>query len=535
MYIKVKKNQSGSVSVWLMKLVRITGKKTPVPQMVKRFGVAHTEEETNLLKAVAGQYLATLPQRREEKELAGDLVIERASDIESCLVENRGFRDVYGHLFEQVFNDTGLKSKGNQLLSQLVVMRIADPKSKRSTAKLSGNFGYEMTVDSIYKLMDRMDDTVIERIKQISYEECCRLLSKVDQILDVLFYDLTTLYFETNTQDDLREFGFSKDGKHQHVQIVMAMLVTREGLPIGYELFPGNTYEGHTLIPVIANVRQRYKIGRVIVIADSGLINKKNTQQLDEAGLEYVIGGRIKSSSQAEIKAALDEDGYKPLNQEGVKGKIYKVPVKEAKECKEFLMIYHSEKRVEKDAYERDRAVAKIQKHLGASAKQKLGGVLRKSYVSLTKESQIALDQEKLTDAAKLDGYFSLQTNIKHSTPEEILEYYSGLWQIEQTFRITKYNLRLRPVFHYNVRRIKAHFALCYIALTLVRTLEFKMRLAGCYLPVEQLHAYLHQLSTVKITTNKQQRFYVSTDMPPALITFYQCLKMKDPPRFLKR
>jgi transposase len=532
MHIKLKKNKSGSTSVQVVESIRIVGSKYPRPRLLKSFGSALTNAEIEILKLKAQAYLDSLPDVQFKSSTIGELIIRAESDITSCTSTITGFKDVFNKLYNDIFHSTTLKNKGNDMLSQLAIMRIIEPKSKNYTANIASHFGYDLKVDNIYKLMDRIDDEVIAKIQACSYRNTKRLLAEKEQKLDVLFYDLTSIYFETNAQDELRDFGFSKDGKSQHVQIMLAMIVTHHGLPIAYETFQGNTYEGVTLIPTLESLRKKYKISRVILVADSGLINKDNVDKIAETGLEYVIGARLKNSTKTIIEEALKDEGYTTIT-DNTKGKTYTLLNKKKQPTGHKLMLYYSEARARKDLHDRNRAVTKISKHIGEKAKNKLSGALRKSYVTLSEESStIGIDQEKLKEAAKFDGYFSIQTNIVDAKPADILAHYSGLWQIEQTFRITKHNLKIRPVFHYNTARIKAHFAICYIALTLVRTLELMMKRAKCYIPIEQLVELLQKVMIITITSNGQ-RYDIAKDFPPELIEIYKCVKAKVPNRFI--
>lgn len=533
MYIRLKKNISSTTSVLLVASQRLPGKKHPYSRILKNFGCTKNEEELAKLKLTAENYLNSMNSDKAPKASLDSLVIQTAADISSCTTRVRGFHDVYNKLFSVIFANTSLKSKGNEILSQLAIMRIIDPKSKNYTANIASNFGYDLKVDNIYKLMDRIDDETISKIQACGYSNTKRLLAEEHQKLDVLFYDLTSIYFETNTQDELRNFGFSKDGKSQHVQIMLAMIVTHHGLPVAYETFEGNSYEGSTLIPTLTALRKKYKIDRVIVVADSGLINKHNTHQIAAAGMEYVIGGRLKNSSKAIINKALSDEDYTNIA-DGIRGKPHLFVDNKTKQATGHkLMFYHSEARAKKDAYDRDKALRKINKQIGQKAKSKLSGALRKAYVTLSNEdSIIGVDKDKLMEAEKFDGYFTIQTNIKNSNPSDVLQYYSGLWQIEQTFRITKYNLKIRPVFHYTAARIKAHFAICYIALVLIRTLELTMRRAQCYIPIEQLHELLWQVKEVDIVSGDKS-FSISTDFPANLAPIYKVIKMRPPNRFI--
>lgn len=530
MFIRLKKNSSGSTSVLLISSERVSGGQS-YPRIIKHFGIVKTEQELSNLKIIAQQYLdaivannnvipATIPTDPKF------LTIKSSKDITSCSYEITGFKDLYGKLFKKIFIDIGLHSISNAMLGELAVMRIIKPKSKLYTANISNNFGYALNVDRIYKFMDRITDEVISNIKTISYKNTKKLLEENNQQLEVLFYDLTSIYFETNSQDELRDFGFSKDGKHQHVQIVLAIIVTKSGLPVSYEIFQGNTYEGHTLIPTILELKKKYNINRIVLIADSGLINKDNISALNEAKWEYIIGARLKSASKKFLKTVFEENGFVHLNDD-IKYKIC-----DFDKAADQLIVYHSIKREKKDVHDRNLAVEKIKKHVDCRAKNKLAGVLRKSYVNLTEESSINIDEDKLKEAAKFDGYFAIQTNIPKCNPKDILDNYRGLYQIEQTFRISKYNLKIRPVFHYSPDRVKAHFAICYVALVLVRTLEFQTKQNGTYIPIEQLNELLLKVSTIKIESNGKD-FKLITDFPKELTEIYKCFNIKEPTKFV--
>jgi transposase len=245
-----------------------------------------------------------------------------------------------------------------------------------------------------------------------------------------------------------------------------------------------------------------------------------------------VIGARLKNCSKTIIAEALKDEGYASLT-DTTKGKIYTLLNKKKQATGHQLMLYYSESRARKDLHDRNRAITKISKYIGQQAKTRLSGALRKSYVTLSEASStIGIDEEKLKEAAKFDGYFAIQTNIKDAKPADILAHYSGLWQIEQTFRITKYNLKIRPVFHYNPARIKAHFAICYIALVLIRTLELIMKRAKCYIPIEQLHELLWQVKEIEIISHHKS-FSISTDFPEELLPIYKCVKSRPPARFI--
>lgn len=407
-------------------------------------------------------------------------------------------------------------------------MRVAQPCSKRRTSAIASEYGLEFNVNSIYKLMDKLNKPVIASIKKLVYNHTVKLLEQNKQTVDILFYDLTTVYFETNSQDELRDFGFSKDGKHQHVQIMLSAIVTKEGLPIDYEEFVGCTYEGHTLIPVINKLRQNYHINNVVIVADAALMNRINLSELTNLGIKYIISARIKNVSKDLQNKMLDCNDYNIMNEvrDNETGELDIIKSKVIACVEDQMITYYSSRRARKDYHDRMSDLEKIQKHLANSAKSKLTSRLRKPYVSLTHDCKLEIDYNKLEQQALYDGYFAFKTNIPNPNPEEILASYRGLWQIEQTFRIAKSNLDIRPVFHYNPRRIRAHFAICYIALALIRHVEYTLKTNQISVTLEQMHLMLDKMRKVQIQDSTNHTFELLENPPPGLIQIYQTLNI---------
>ena len=177
----------------------------------------------------------------------------------------------------------------------------------------------------------------------------------------------------------------------------------------------------------------------------------------------------------------------------------------------------------------------RIKKHINSTAKSKLTGSLKKSYVKVSKGCKIEIDQDKLDLERQYDGFFGLRTNIEEINPLEFLSSYRGLWQVEQTFRIAKSSLEIRPVFHYSPRRIRAHFSICYMALALIRYVSFKLKKQDAYIPHEQLHLLLDRMRVMQIIDHKNDLFELAEDPPPQLLPIYCALKIKWPKKFGSR
>jgi transposase len=489
--------------------------------MVKSFGSSKDPLKIESMIREAELYKSKLDQAVNFTPKS--LNISSSTDLDSCTVQGVGVKELYGSIYKKFFGNLNLPRVKKEMLEDMAIMRIAKPMSKYKTAQEAESFGCgNFTPNQVYRFMDSLDEKNIEKLKLAIYKNTRNILGEKEKI-DVLFYDLTTIYFETNNNDEIRDFGFSKDGKHNHVQITMALLVTKHGLPIGYELFPGNICEGHTPIPVLNKIRENYKIDKVSLVADSALMHKVNLEDLENNKFGYIIAAKVRNMTKQLTAEATLLDGYIKYGDD-MRYKVIEL------ENKSLVMVF-SEKRARKDRHDREKNIEKANKHIGSSAKGKLSGALKKSYFVLSGDSKILLDEKKLQEIEKLDGYFGFYTNME-AKPEEIIEQYKGLWQVEQTFRITKHNLKVRPVYHWNINRIKAHFAICFLALSLVRYTEFTLSKAGNHIPIEHLHQMLEQVQLVKII-NKGEIFYLRSDTTNELKLIYNILGIKKQKSFM--
>lgn len=527
MHIRVKKNPSGSSSVILLRSERRPGKKSSYTAVVKTFGASKDENEIKKLKLEAEEYKKNLEQ--ENNKEGKSFTFKSSKEIESCKSYNRGFHDIYSPIFEKSLKSIDkLTPKKKELLKTLAILRIANPCSKKRTSEISGKYGYNFKVDSAYKLMDKMDECTIEQIKENISKHSKNIMKRHGQTLDVVFYDLSTIYFETNSKDDLRQFGFSKDGKSQHVQITLALLVTKEGLPIGYELFPGNMYEGKTLEPILNKLNKSYKISKIVVVADSGLLNKGNIDLLTKNGYKYIIASRIKNLKKEFKDILLDINGYSDINSD-LRSKVISY------ENNSSLVCCHSSKKARKDLYEREEKLKKVISKDGKCPKSLLPSKHQKPYVKIEGNASVNIDIEAAQLQSVYDGYYALITNIDKTetiNPIEVISQYKGLWQIERSFRIIKTDLSIRPVYHWNVKRMMAHFAICYISFALIRFLQFYLRRnlsISENLTTSQIQKALEDVNITQINDKNGNQFNILSDLGRDAEIIYKTLKVKIP------
>jgi transposase len=193
----------------------------------------------------------------------------------------------------KIFDEIGFNQIEDILFRQLVIARLCFPVSKLKTTDFLSRYQHlNIDVQVVYRYLDKLYNQQKEQVQQISYHHT---LSILDNTISVVFYDVTTIYFETESEDELRKTGFSKDGKHQHPQIVLGLLVSKGGYPLAYDIFKGNQFEGHTMLPIISAFIIKYKLDKLIVVADAGLLSQENIDLLEQGGYEYILGARIKA------------------------------------------------------------------------------------------------------------------------------------------------------------------------------------------------------------------------------------------------
>ena len=362
-------------------------------------------------------------------------------------------------LLDRIFNGIGFNVIRDDIFKWLVYSRICFPASKLKTCEyLLAYHGLDFQVQDLYRYMDKLYNNYKEMVQMISLAHTRKILGGS---INIVFYDCTTLYFEVDQEDDLRKTGFSKEGKHQNPQIVLGLLVGLDGYPLAYEIFEGNKFEGHTMIPVIEAFRKKYDLPAPIVVADSGLLSKSNIKELLDNGYEFILGARLKCSG-ANQKS-------KVLALELENGESVSVDWEENLR----MVVSYSEKRAKKDKINREKGLKKLEKQLatGKLNKTHINNRGYNKYLKMEGEIKIALDMEKFEQDGRWDGLKGYITNTTLDK-EQVIENYNNLWKIEKAFRITKNDIKVRPVYHYKQRRIEAHISIAFVAYKVYKELE---------------------------------------------------------------
>jgi transposase len=327
MFVRKKKNRSGSISIQIIKKV------DRINKVIKTIGSSKDPDEINRLYQKG---LYDLPR------LFGATLFDQIQEPEISELSNDNIRIVGPEVvFGKIFNHIGFSAIKDSLFRDLCISRITHPGSKLQLSKyLRENNRKDISEDRIYYFMDRLNNRYKDQVEDISFGYTKKILGGD---VGIVFYDMTTIYFESDHGDEFRETGFSKEGKHQHPQIYLGLLVGKNGYPIGYDIFEGGIYEGHTLIPVLERFEKRFNLQKPIVVADAGLLSSDNITALRNKQYNFILGARIKNES-AKIKKQI-------LQLKLSDGQVEKI----IKEDNTSLFISYSQKRALKDAYNREK------------------------------------------------------------------------------------------------------------------------------------------------------------------------------------
>lgn len=478
MYVRKLKNRSGSTSVQVIQKVK--GKY----KVYKTIGCATTQQNIEKLENLGKQEIEKILAQPKLFTSETDKAVEQAlSDISNSDIRTVGPEIVFGKIYDSI----GFNQINEELFRHLVIARLAYPLSKLKTAEYLYRYqGVTVNIDTIYRFLDKLNDKLKPQVEQIAFAHTRKVLN--DNI-SVVFYDMTTLYFEASDEDDLRKTGFSKDGKHENPQIFIGLLVGLGGYAIGYDIFEGNIYEGHTLIPFIDKISAKFNLNKPIIIADAGLLSNENIKALDSMGYEYIIGGRLKNES-ATVKAQI-------LEQEYIDGTVRCYN----KQNNTKLIVHYSKSRAAKDAYNRKRGLSRLEKQIkaGKLTKSSINNKGYNKYLKLTGEVTIEIDYAKYKNDNQWDGLKGYVTNSK-LTDQQVLENYKNLWHIEKAFRMSKTDLRIRPIYHRLRNRIEAHICLSFTAYCIYKDLERVLYKAKSNLSLRKAAELTHNIYQISYT-----------------------------------
>lgn len=483
MFIRENKNRSGSVSIQVVEKVKGKNK------VIFSAGSGIAQQEIELLKVKAQSFIDdqknAIPLFLEQEDLIIQSFVESLSS--GCL------RIVGPQLVLEPIYDLVFLNIRKSYFKDLVLCRIIYPGSKlRTVSYLSRHFNKTVSEQTIYRAMDELDDELKKTVEQCAFNRTKEHTQGGN--LSLVFYDMTTLYFETESEDDLRKIGYSKDGKHQHPQVMIGLLVNTAGYPVAYDVFEGNKSETKTLIPVLEQLIARFSINKPVIVADAALLSKTNLQALQDNGYQYILGGRIKNENEQ-------------LKNNILELKVSEVQPAETPHPYGRLIISYSEKRGSKDRYNREKGLKRLENKVKNNklSKEAINNRGYNKYLRLEGETKVTIDYQKFKNDSIWDGLKGYVTNTDLSA-KQIIGSYGNLWQVEKAFRMSKTDLKFRPIFHRKETRIKAHLIICFAAYALFKELEIKIKKNNVDLSVQKAMDTLKEVQELTYQLPKSRK-----------------------------
>ena len=381
---------------------------------------------------------------------------------------------------------------------QLVKARLAYPVSKSATVEyLKNHFDEDVSLSKIYRYLDKLSDNQHEIVQGISVMHTSKI---PDGHIGVLFYDVTTLYFEADYEDDLRKTGFSKEGRHKNPQIIPGLLVSIGGYPLAYCIYEGNKYEGHTMLPVVTEFVRKYSLDDFIVVADSGLMNGNNIADLESNGYKYIIGAKIKNESKKIQEWILAQPKVNCQMIEYDKGNGQR------------LLVGYTDDRARKDAYNREKGIRRLEKayNRGTLTKDNINKRGYNKFLKMEGDVKVSINYDKLEADEKWDGLKGYLTNTDIPV-SKVYAAYHNLGHVERAFRISKSKIEIRPMFHFTRRRIEAHVCICFVALKVYKELERLLKLSNINMSVDKVLALAQTIVTIQVTLPQSKQTITRT------------------------
>jgi hypothetical protein len=423
--------------------------------ILKHLGSASNEDELNNLKHQAEQFILDYSNQSSLFPSSKHGAYSYLEQYECVGFYYRFYYDTIQRLIAQL----EIENLTSSLLKDLIILRILEPASKLRSIEL---------IDAYFGIKHRRQNYYNEAPKWISLKR--QAITKVNDFAkreygfdySLLFYDVTTLYFESFEDDDLRKPGFSKDGKSQQPQILVGLMVSKEGFPIAFDVFPGNTFEGHTILPVVKAFIAKNNVSSFTVVADAAMISNDNIRELKSNSIHYIVGARLGNLPQA----TFDELDTKIKREDGKTIRLHT--------DKGYLICSFSNVRYRKDKYEMEKQILKAQSIIKSPSKN-----TKAKFVKAYNE-KLGLNEELVKKSTKLLGVKGYYTDLEERDlpSNKVIERYHELYKVEQAFRVAKSDLETRPIFHFKDEPIKLHLLICFLALTISKHIEIKTGLS---------------------------------------------------------
>ena len=521
MYIRLAKSKYNKEEfVYLVESYRDKNKK-PKQRVIKSFGTLTelTKKNPNALEELKAWAKDLSDQQQEER------YVSLLLDMNESMTDDQSPLN-YGYIFlEAIYNELHISQFLNEyqaktnvgysiddIMKLLVFSRCMNPSSKKRTYEQKGNYFFELpdfSIDDVYRslshlslMKDELTLHIHNKIQETRKRDC-----------SLVFYDVTNYYFESENLEGLRQKGVSKENRETGI-VQMGLFIDKEGIPITYELFPGNTNDLSTMKPILQKIKKEYDLGKITIVADKGNNSGENLAYIDNEEDFYIISQRIRARGTELANIVLDQEDYEWNSDNTFKSKtvqrerLVKRPDGSLYSITEHLLCFWS---MNEEIYQRNKRGfldEKIEKFinnpslLNASNSFGVKKYFKKMVIDKTTGEVLKVkptyvfNQEKYERDIALDGYYCIVTNDLSLEPLDIIHHYHQLSKIEESFKVTKTDLEGRPIYVWTDEHIKGHFLTCYLALTLYRLLQLKLDKPY---PIHQLKEALNSANVIKL------------------------------------
>lgn len=451
-----------------------------------------------------------------DKERLANKTVNIALEKDGQLERGTANRKNYGHVvFSKIYHELELdrffknarrhenfKFNTDAIMRLLVYTRLLYPGSKRAAVLNKDMFfdNFDFSLDDVYDALTHFDK-ICGELQQHLHE---KVTAQYNRETDLVYYDVSNYYFEIDKQDDFRKRGAEKNNRKDPI-VQLGLLLDKVGLPISYKLFPGNTHDSQTLMPVLSDIKKNFGVNRIISVADKGLNSGDNIAYATVLGDGYIYSKSVRGASADFKRWVLDEKGYRtPTKDFKIKSMVVpdalinvttrqngKKKYKKEHRIEQKWIVFYSEKYAQRAKHKREEAIAKATKMIENPAKYRrtfdygAAGYIENFKVNketgeiMNLNDTLVLDNKKIAEEKLFDGYYAIVTSELDDSDEHIVDMYRGLWRIEDSFKVTKSVLGTRPIYLQTEEHINAHFLTCFISLLIARIVE--LRLGGKY------------------------------------------------------
>lgn len=458
-FIRRVKTKSGATAI------QIAYKEYGRIKRILHIGSAHTSEEETLLINLA-----------REKLFANQLILFRPSSNSPTLTLKSSSSTLLYRVLQEEYNRLGFNILKDRFFTLLTVARIVEPVSKLDSLRVLSELGINnIDRNQLYRCLKRViDKNYRQNISQICFDHAAR------GGISLILYDVTTLYFEVQKEDDYRRPGLSKE-RRLEPQIVIGLLVDQLGSPLGITSFEGNTAETKTILPVINDFCHKHKILQITIVADAAMLSAGNLKALEDAGHKYIVGSRL-------TKIPYDIVDYQSNHTHLTDGQIFETTFKNHR-----IIYQYKEERARLDRQNTQKQIDKAKRIIEGKR-----AVTKTKFLTVTAKTK-KLNQKLIDKAYALVGIKGYVTNIDIPA-QKVINYYHELFKVEANFRMAKSDFKARPIFHRKRDSIEAHLTIVLAALAIGKSIEMKTQMS-----IKQIVKILRPVRSGVIVLNDQE------------------------------